>query len=91
LEDSRLEQGLLSYVLIKEGLTDGKADWKPVDGQITAGEWLSYAADRVPKFKDPEKSQPSDRGVALISTGSSGSQIPAVFDFSKTDGFAIQK
>jgi len=29
-------------------LVEGKADWKPVDGKITIGEWLGYAAEAVP-------------------------------------------
>ena len=52
LEDSKLQQGLLSYVLIKQGLEEGKSDWKPVDKQIAVGEWLTYAADQVPKFRE---------------------------------------
>lgn len=42
LEDSRLEQGLLSYVLTEQGLKEGKADWKPIDKHITLGEWLAF-------------------------------------------------
>src|ERR1017187_6583715 len=57
LEESRLQQGLLSYVLTEQGLKEGKADWKPIDKQITLGEWLTYAADQVPKLNEPEKQQ----------------------------------
>ena len=31
-------------------MVEGKADWKPVDGKITIGEWLGYAAEAVPKI-----------------------------------------
>ena len=41
-------RGLLTYALTDEGLLAGNADWKPVDGKITVGEWLTYAADAVP-------------------------------------------
>ena len=88
LEDSRLEQGVLSYVLTEQGLKEGKADWRPVDKQITVGEWLAYAADKVPQFKGPERQPDAQRGVLLRTIH--GLQIPAVFDFSKTDDFVLR-
>jgi hypothetical protein len=89
LEDSRLQQGLLSYVLTEQGLKGGKADWKPVDKQITVGEWLSYAADQVPKLNEQGKEK--GRGVVPLVEVIRRSQVPSVFDFSKKDGFVIQK
>lgn len=49
LESDRLRQGLLSYALAAEGITDegGKADLDG-DGRITLDEWLGYALRRMP-------------------------------------------
>jgi hypothetical protein len=91
MEDSRLLQGLLSYVLTEQGLKEGKADWKPVDKQITLGEWLSYAADQVPKLNEPKGQDDPGRGVRVIGNTIRRSQVPSVFDFSKKDQFVIQK
>ena len=48
-EDSTLRQGLLTYVLANEGITDagGKADSNG-DHRITLDEWLGYAVARMP-------------------------------------------
>ena len=89
LEDSRLQQGLLSYVLTEEGLVQGKADWKPRDNQITLGEWLAYAVDEVPRLNDP--SSPGNKGRGVEIEENTRAQVPAVFDFSKKDQFVIQK
>jgi WD40 repeat protein len=91
-ESDSLQQGLLSYALTQEGLVEGKADWKPVDQKITVGEWLSYAADEVPKFREAGAVN-GPRGLIPIGepTPSLKSvQVPAVFDFSKTDTFVLQ-
>jgi WD40 repeat protein len=88
-EDSRFGQGLLSYALTEEGLVQGKADWKPRDKQIMIGEWLSYAADAVPKLSSSKNT--NEAGRAFIVDVIRRAQIPAVFDFSKQDQFVIQK
>jgi len=85
-------QGLLSYALTEEGLVEGKADWKPIDQKITVGEWLSYAADAVPKSLETGAVK-TPRGVELIgepTPHAKSAQIPAVFDFSKKDTFVLQ-
>lgn len=83
-----LQQGLLTYVLTHDGLEEGQADWKPVDQKIMVGEWLSYAVDAVPKFV-PENAKNVASKAAGDRFGSSSpnasSQIPALFDFTKTD------
>lgn len=92
-ESDSLHQGLLSYALTQDGLVDGKADWKPVDKKVTVGEWLNYAADAVPKL-DPRNSTNTatkgftSEGVPALRARSA--QIPAVFDFSKSDSFVLQ-
>jgi len=90
--DEGRTQGLLSYALTEEGLVEGKADWKPVDQKITVGEWLSYAADAVPKSLEAGTVK-TTRGMTRIGTPTphaKSAQIPAVFDFSKKDTFVLQ-
>ncbi len=48
LETQKTQLGLLSYALVREGLEQEKADYKPKDEQIWLSEWLSYASERVP-------------------------------------------
>ena len=87
-----MHQGLLSYALTQEGLVEGKADWKPVDQKITVGEWLSYAADEVPKFRESGEVK-TEKGMTRIGAATphlKSAQIPAVFNFSKTDAFVLQ-
>jgi uncharacterized caspase-like protein len=91
-ESDSLHQGLLSYALTQEGLVEGKADWKPIDQKITVGEWLSYAADEVPRFREGGA---VDTGRGMVPIGPpvprlESTQIPAVFDFSKEDKFVLQ-
>jgi hypothetical protein len=92
-EYASLGSGLLSYVLSHEGLVEKKANGKPVDQKITVGEWLSYAANAVPKF-DPRNTTKTDtKGIALegpFAPHPSSAQIPAVFDFSRSDRFVLQ-
>jgi len=86
-------RGLLSFALTDEGLVEGKADWKPVDGKITVGEWLAYAADAVPKSLEAGEIN-TGRGLLLLAEKPGvlkAAQIPSVFDFSKTDDFVLQE
>jgi hypothetical protein len=50
LENRSLEQGLLSYALVREGLEAWKADFEPADGSLFLGEWLAYGVARVPEL-----------------------------------------
>ena len=72
-ESASLRQGLLSYALTQKGLVEGKADWKPVDQKITLGEWLSYAANEVPKFREAGAVD-TGRGL-LLPIGTPASQL----------------
>lgn len=51
IELGSLQQGLLTYVLLQDGVIAKKADKgdKP-DGFLTPSEWLKYAEDAVPKL-----------------------------------------
>jgi len=50
LETDETRLGLLSYALAEDGMKRRRADYKPKDGDIYLGEWLSYAAERVPQL-----------------------------------------
>jgi WD40 repeat protein len=50
-EISELGHGLLTYVLVEEGLKAGAADTRPRNRQIEAEEWMEYAAFRVPQMQ----------------------------------------
>lgn len=52
LEVEQLQQGLLSYALVKEGIEDGKADTEAEFSQLTAVEWLGFAVKAVPRLYD---------------------------------------
>ena len=88
-----LHQGLLSYVLVQDGLEKDKADWKPKDGKITVGEWLSYAAAKVPEFK-PDAPVGENKGTTVEKTvegTKTAGQVPALFDFSRRDTLVLSK
>lgn len=50
LESGRLQQGLLTFALVNEGLAQAKADFKPVDKKIDLAEWLAFGTRRVPEI-----------------------------------------
>ncbi len=52
LELDKLQQGLLSYALVKEGIEDGKADTEAEFRRLTAAEWLGFAVKAVPRLYD---------------------------------------
>jgi WD40 repeat protein len=98
-EDVRIGQGILSYVLSQKGLIEGKADWSPLDGKITLGEWLRFAVHEVPMLNltnaGAHDKAKGSRGVRIESTVDAGKsldariQTPAVFDFAKQDELVL--
>lgn len=50
LELEKLQQGLLSYALVEEGIEDAKADTEVEFNQLTATEWLGFAVNAVPRL-----------------------------------------
>ena len=56
LENRQIQQGLLTYALIHDGIELGRADFKPEDQTITLGEWLEYGVERVPQLYEEIKS-----------------------------------
>jgi WD40 repeat protein len=49
-ESPKIQQGLLTYVLVREGLEEGHADFEPEDEVIGVREWLQYGVKRVPEL-----------------------------------------
>lgn len=85
-----LKQGLLTYVLVKAGLEDGKADFKPQDNSITISEWLAYGEVGVPKLLEEAgvKVKRADAPVELKdlvqrTATDVRTQRPSLFDFSR--------
>jgi WD40 repeat protein len=94
IESDQLQQGVLSYALVNDGIEAGQADFRPRDGRMTLAEWLGYGVERVPALHDEIRRnavqvfQPRPRAVAVISgTGRTGRdraiQQPSLFDFAR--------
>ena len=90
-EDPVLRQGLLTYALAGEGLTEsgGKADLDG-DGRIRLDEWLLYASRRLPSLSEDVRvgrfTGPASgaRGFVLLDAAPARRprvQEPALFDF----------
>jgi WD40 repeat protein/uncharacterized caspase-like protein len=92
LELDKLQQGLLTYALFKDGLGKGKAD-KDLDGRITLDEWLGYGAEIVPalyadvKAGRLEQIKSRDAHITAIHSGESvrknAFQQPQLFNFKR--------
>jgi len=88
----KIQDGLLSYALVQNGLLDGLAD-ENKDGQITMTEWLGYGEKRVPElFKEGDakgaiqtkNTNDGSRNAYLGAKKTPASyQQPVLFDFSK--------
>jgi uncharacterized caspase-like protein len=57
LEVTQLGHGLLTYILVEEGLKTDAPDIEPNDGIVSVREWLDYAARRVPEMQQALTSQ----------------------------------
>jgi len=57
LELAQLGHGLLTYVLVEEGLKRSAADFEPKDGEVRLREWLDYAMQRVPQMQEEKLTQ----------------------------------
>jgi WD40 repeat protein len=68
LELEKLGHGLLTHVLLEEGLKAFAADTNPKDGQVTVEEWFDYAIRQVPKeikFATEQYLQRTGKGVEI--------------------------
>ena len=68
LEAAQLGHGLLTYVLVEEGLKTPVADSEPKDGLLSAREWLDFATDRVPQMQEEKMKQSRGLGLAIAFT-----------------------
>lgn len=90
LESDKLQQGVLSYALVSEGLDSLQADVSPRDGNIGRIEWLRYATARVPELAEAMKggtiqAASTSRGVVRADKRRIGpdAQRPTLFWFSR--------
>src|SRR6185503_8159147 len=63
-EFRELNQSVLTYVLTKEGIQEGRADFKPIDQIVTLTEWLQYGEARVPKWYEERQNEKAPSGVS---------------------------
>lgn len=57
--------GLLTFVLLDEGLRQSAADAEPQDGTVLVREWLDYATRRVPLMQLDKMKEAGARGADL--------------------------
>jgi len=83
LEAGKAKQGLLTYALTRQGIEEGRADFKPQDRKVTLTEWLLYGVEQVPKLYleiDKENAKQSNaKGLKVIQQ----IQRPTLFDFTR--------
>jgi hypothetical protein len=95
-----VNQGLLTYTLVREGLEDRKADFQPHDGVIGLSEWLAYAVEAVPVlFADTGSwtsstitrvSDATRRGFIVRKSTPLSDQRPVLFDFGPKRGAEVR-
>ncbi len=97
LENERLQHGLLTFTLFRDGIEARRADFKPVDKRIALAEWLAYGVVGVPRLQaelagGKRAADGATRGVTVVGaapgSGTSVSrstrfQQPRLFDFSR--------
>lgn len=87
LESQSIQQGLLSYALTQEGLTERKADFNPQDRVISLTEWLMYGAERVPDLHQAMLDRQLPEGTRLLRYRAAEPDLklqqPQFFDFSR--------
>lgn len=102
LESDLIQQGLLTYALIHDGLEARQADFQPQDHMITLAEWLGYGVKRVPLLYEEVKTGQvqtfgqGERGVVVLTSQQADSlkehsnlQQPALFDFARQRGDTV--
>ncbi|HEV7902879.1 MAG TPA: caspase family protein [Pyrinomonadaceae bacterium] len=64
-EVNMVGHGLLTFVLLDEGLRQSAADDEPQDGTVLVREWLDYATRRVPLMQLDKMKEAGERGGDL--------------------------
>jgi WD40 repeat protein/uncharacterized caspase-like protein len=90
-ELSKLGHGLLTFALLKEGLSlDGRADTTPKDKRVCMNELLLFASEEVPrldqgnfKSKSVDEAMSTDKNISTVSTKGAKRelQVPLLRDF----------
>ena len=75
-EIAELGHGLLTYVLVEEGLKRFLADTGPSDGQVLLREWLDYAVARVPEIQMQKMTEAQGRNLKVAFVD--GEQVQAI-------------
>jgi hypothetical protein len=90
LESARVQHGLLTYALLKEGIEAGRADDQPKDQKVLLTEWLNYGVERVPSLADEVRKGAVTglKGIRVIVPPSQNAaappaQQPSLFNFKK--------
>ncbi|MCP3395300.1 WD40 repeat domain-containing protein [Bradyrhizobium sp. CCGB12] len=102
VEESSFSLGALTYALVRKGLQQGEADYRPLDGKITLSELFEYAASQLPikhsiwireARKDRLQSKPRTRGTAnppLVAVSDQPPQTPVLLNPQANDLPAIK-
>jgi WD40 repeat protein len=95
LELEKLQHGLLSYVLVKEGIEDKKADTEMEFKQLSAAEWLGFAVKAVPRLYQDilagKKEVLIDRKKIVIGQKGTDETIDLSTNQQKTSGVNLQQ
>lgn len=83
-ESRGLRHGLLTFALIKDGLEDRHADWRPKDNKIDMVEWLEYAVQRVPVIDQTGNGRPAVAVNPPAKGFKPQNQQPSLFNFAKS-------
>lgn len=96
LELNDLQQGLLTYSLVKNGIELGNADYQPKDTKLFSNEWLSFSVKDVPQLYeklskgevpglliDGEKPKTVVVDLSGDQKANLNLQQPSLFDFSR--------
>jgi WD40 repeat protein len=91
-QQKQIQQGLLTYALVEEGLEAEQAKSKPEDKEITLSSWLNYGVQRVPSLHKElqAKALEGKGGQVEVRVASRGRealqetlQQPQLFDFTQ--------
>ncbi len=67
IEHPKVELGILTHALVRDGLEANQGDYKPNDGVIHLGEWLNYTVKRVPRlYQEVKEDKIQDFGLGTF-------------------------
>lgn len=91
LEFKKLGHGVLTYVLLEQGLRQRAADIDPPDGEVTVSEWLQYATQQVPVEVESGRgvSAPAGRSADFKAVEDTGQAPRSYFRPDTTDSWVV--